>query len=109
MTDSSIAIRLRAARRRADMTQTELARIVGVTNRAISKIERGGTITPARNLVLKIADTLNVSAAWLSYGHKELKTLDAESIELALLAASLSDDQRQMLRAFLEALKSHRD
>src|SRR5690348_15612911 len=53
---------LKASRRRANLTQLELAQKVGLDHSYISKIERGYNL-PSRDKVLAIIDTLGVTEA----------------------------------------------
>ena len=60
--------RLREARTDRGWSQEWLARRVGVTKKAISKIERGETKEPSARNLGKIAEHLHVSVNWLIYG-----------------------------------------
>jgi transcriptional regulator with XRE-family HTH domain len=51
---------LREVRRRANMTQTELAKRLGIEQSAISRIERGETRSPSHRLVMAICRVLGV-------------------------------------------------
>jgi transcriptional regulator with XRE-family HTH domain len=57
---SRLARRLAAARRRAGLTQAELAEASGVTDETISRIERG-RYEPAVSTFFRLADALDVS------------------------------------------------
>ena len=59
--------RLRAAK---DITQSELARLVGVTSSAINQIESGMTKAPRAEVMFAIADALDVDARELTFGEK---------------------------------------
>ena len=52
--------RLRELRKRAGMTQRELADKVNVSFTYISKIEKGVATHPSKSVVLKLAEVLNV-------------------------------------------------
>ena len=53
--------KLRYYRREQDISQSELAKRVGVTRLTISNIETGKTKDPATSIALKIADSLGIS------------------------------------------------
>jgi transcriptional regulator with XRE-family HTH domain len=53
--------RIRKARENYGMSQTELAKRVGISKTAMNQIERGETLDPHFSRVQKIADILRVS------------------------------------------------
>jgi transcriptional regulator with XRE-family HTH domain len=59
----SFAERLKALRKRADMTQEALARAADVSNATVAKLERGGGQDPNWSTVCKLADALGISVA----------------------------------------------
>lgn len=68
-----IAARLRKARRAAEFTRTGLDQKVGGTKGAILYIESGKRL-PTVATVVRIADALAVSAAWLAFGLGDIAT-----------------------------------
>lgn len=56
--------RLKTARHTAQLTQTELAKKMGLTQARISDYERGKT-TPTPETLLKLSEALHVSVDWL--------------------------------------------
>ncbi len=63
----SIGDRIKDARKKAGISQAELARLVGRSQSAVAEWETGGT-EPRRNIVEKIAAVLDVSPLWLEIG-----------------------------------------
>ncbi|MBF0108032.1 MAG: helix-turn-helix domain-containing protein [Magnetococcales bacterium] len=61
--------RIRAARRHAEMSQSDFAEKIGVTSNTLSRHERGETI-PSADVLKKIIEALGycVSADWLLFG-----------------------------------------
>jgi transcriptional regulator with XRE-family HTH domain len=57
--------RIRKAREKAGMSQTDLARQIGITKEAMYLIESNRTRDPGSLKLRKIAQTLHVSADWL--------------------------------------------
>lgn len=63
----SIGDRIRHARKNLSLSQTDLAKKIGVTQPAVANWE-SGVHDPRRLMLAKIADVLDVSAAWLASG-----------------------------------------
>ena len=57
--------KLRAAREKAHINQTDLAKKVGVSRRSVFAYENGESI-PRRNILRKLADALDVTVAYLT-------------------------------------------
>ena len=66
--DPSIGERIKKARLRAQLTPTDLARLIGVKPQAIYMLESGGVNAPTPSNLFKIADALGVSARMLVFG-----------------------------------------
>ncbi|EMH91629.1 TPA: helix-turn-helix transcriptional regulator [Klebsiella pneumoniae] len=71
---TTLAERLREARKAADMTQKALGNAVGVSQAAIQKIETGKAIQTTK--LLDIAKILKVRPEWLSSGSGAMRTDD---------------------------------
>lgn len=81
---TTLAQRLKQARQNAGFTQNELAKLVGVSQAAIQKIETGKAATSTR--LIEISKALNVDPEWLSVGTGDNPTPQISSsvkIELA--------------------------
>lgn len=63
---STISIRLRSARMKAGLSQTELAELSGKTQQTIANIENGVSLMPRK--MEKIAKILKIDLIWLLYG-----------------------------------------
>ncbi|EPL8953648.1 S24 family peptidase [Klebsiella pneumoniae] len=74
MMKTTLAERLREARKAADMTQKALGNAVGVSQAAIQKIETGKAIQTTK--LLDIAKILKVRPEWLSSGSGAMRTDD---------------------------------
>lgn len=95
--------RLKQARKRAGLTQSELAQRVGIQQASISEIERGLTRSSAH--LIKIARVCGVDPAWLAEGDyfSEPRLATAEDISIgggpsasslnALISMELWDEQ----------------
>ena len=89
---NEIAERIRLARRDKNMSQEQLALIVGVTKSAVSRWEK--ETTPEKERMPIIADALGVQESWLAgYGDQEpiKRTHGGASPEAALIGASMLD------------------
>ncbi len=62
----SLRIRLRKARMQCRLTQAGLGVAVGISQQVVQRIEAGAI--KKSKYILKIANVLNVSPAWLEYG-----------------------------------------
>ena len=63
--------RIRKAREDYGMSQTELAKRIGISKTAMNQIELGETLDPHFSRVQKIADTLRISMDYLAGRHAE--------------------------------------
>ncbi|MBE6112848.1 MAG: helix-turn-helix transcriptional regulator [Peptococcaceae bacterium] len=92
--------RIKQRRKELKITQVELAKRIGVTQGAISAIERGDC-DPTTTTIGSIAKTLNVSVDWLIFG-KEFKKDENSEEELAGIRnkppnLNFSDQQLELL------------
>ena len=69
--------RLREARRRKVWRQEDLATAAGVAVVTISRLESGHGEAPRQSTIRKLADALDVDAAWLVFGESEWEGKDA--------------------------------
>lgn len=91
----SIGDRIKDARKKAGISQAELARLVGRSQSAVAEWETGGT-EPRRNIVEKIAAVLDVSPLWLEVGGaveagRSYEPRSTDDTSLSESAQSLSD------------------
>jgi transcriptional regulator with XRE-family HTH domain len=107
--DPNLALRIELARRRAGMTQAQLAKRLKRKGAAISHWE-SGRFEPPRNMMRPIADVLGVTQSWLS--GEQIVGDAAHEIEAILLRFCLEQpellDQLRLVtdpERFLEILK----
>ena len=93
--------RIRAVRQSKEMSQDELARLCGYNSRSsINKIEAGLNDIP-QSKIKAIADTLNVSPAWLmGYDDAPAAPLPNGSNPLPKGSATLSQDESLVLSKY---------
>lgn len=93
---TSIAVRLRAAREQAGLSQGQVAKILGLQRPSVSEIEAGRRKVSAEELT-RLADVYNVSISWLT---NEEAAIEDPAVELAAreLAKLNGDDLTRVLR-----------
>jgi len=64
--EETLGQRIRKARQRYGMSQTELAKRVGISKTAMNQIEMGETLDPRMSRLRAIADILGVSMDYLA-------------------------------------------
>ena len=76
--------RMREARKKKDLTQTELARELSYSLNGIAKIERGES-DPALSTIMKIADALDVDLDYMlgSTSPEHIKALQSVIVTMA--------------------------
>ena len=118
---TTIGDRIKARRLELDMSQDELARLVGYKSRSsINKIESDGRLLPQRK-IMEIATALNTTPAYIM-GWEESNQAEAPSVPLtprderqiaadldsknamAAMGGTVEDDEdRELLKASLQA------
>lgn len=93
---NSIAVRLRAAREQAGLSQGQVAKMLGLQRPSVSEIEAGRRKVSAEELT-RLADIYNVSISWLT---KEEAAIEDPAIELAAreLAKLNGEDLARVIR-----------
>lgn len=89
---TTLAQRLKQARQNAGFTQSELAKLVGISQAAIQKIETGRAATSTR--LIEISKALNVDPEWLSVGTGDSQTPHISSSVKIELADDVSNIER---------------
>lgn len=94
--------RIRIARKRAGMTQAELAEKVGVKHAAIHKYENGLVVNLKRETIEKLAEVLDVKPSWLM-------CLDEETTSEADILQILHDTPGMRIMFDLNKNRSNED
>lgn len=89
---TTLAQRLKQARTKKGITQSELAELVGLSQAAIQKIETGKAATSTK--LIEIAKELNVEPEWLSSGTGDNPTPHISSSVKIELADDVSNIER---------------
>lgn len=90
--------RVRLARKARHLTQEQLAQMVGVTQKAIAKIELDKQGTPKRTTLMGLARALQVPPSWIEYGSDRFEANET-IYESARLLSDLSPEMQQALLA----------
>lgn len=101
-----MGIRIKSMRQARGWTQVQLAEAAGVTQQAVSKIERGETADPWT--LDRIAEALGVHPALLKYGPEGAAQIDPETVALAHRLARLSPADQQHINRMIELMESAR-
>ena len=95
----TLGTRLRWARHRAALNQTDLARRLGKRQQYLSALEKDRIESPAPAILAALAAVLGVSPAWLMYG-ATAPTVDSLAAGAGLPAVSLTAEESQFLQDY---------
>jgi len=95
----TLATRLKRLRQDAELTQAQLAKMTGVSQVAISQIERG--LTSGRGRTVALAAALRVNPTWLEAGKGPR---DPPAWEELLDVSQLPTDVQSAIRRLVQAL-----
>lgn len=96
-------IRLRKAKK---LSQTDLAKLVGVRPQSVQQWEVEGGTAPSRRNQEKVANALGISPAELMYGQNELNDQNNKLIEAKSMLAELTDENLEMIHSALKGILS---
>lgn len=89
-------------RQELEKTQRELARVVGISNSTVSRIESDDGITPDNNTLKKIAEYLQLDYNYLLALNKQIE--DEPEIRMIQRAAkNMSPEQKENMMGILQA------
>ena len=92
--------RIRKARVRAGLTQSQLAEMIGMTNKHLSTVERGMFELHA-DAVRQISEVLGVSADYLIFDERRNSPLDEALLKAHLLPEEVQDEAADVIEAFM--------
>jgi transcriptional regulator with XRE-family HTH domain len=99
-----LARRIRKARRRAGLSQHQLAVLLGVGRSSVANWEGEGSIAPPCERLLALASVLGVNFEWLATGRGEhLYLVDPDETPAADLEVVDDPLELRLLRAFRQA------
>lgn len=96
--------RIKSLRQAAGETQSELAKKIGLTQAALSLLEKGKY--NASKHTSQIADHYKVNALWLATGegNKDASSIHSDQEEMTRMYLSLDDDKRKVLLALVKSM-----
>jgi len=99
--------RIRAERRRQDLTQEKLAEMADISDSFMGHIERGGRTLSIETLA-KLANALNINIEYIVCGeHNYQPDMLPEEIHGAL--SQMSSSQRKVFLGIMKTLAAHSD
>ena len=96
----TVADRIRVARRRARLSQTQAAEAIGVHRGTFAHWERGGGHLPNAHNVIQLAKILQVGHDWLMTGRGSMEPEASEKPAVRLGSFARSIDEERWLEAF---------
>lgn len=96
MNQQKIGQFLKELRREKELTQAELAEILGVSNRSISRWENGITM-PDFDLLMELARYYDVEVMEILDGERRDDSMDKKTEELMLKLADYDNDERKIV------------
>jgi len=97
----SINARIRQARKAAGLSQSRLAKLLGVTRSACSQWESSQGTVPRRERLEQLAELLDVSYEWLATGRKGKEEKSAFGIkEDSPYKTAMPPDQEELLKLY---------
>ena len=95
---TAMSQRIREARRRAGLTQQQLADQLAVTRSAVAQWEGRAGVLPTQRNLMALADALNVGYEWLAMGHSLPQPAVGE--EPAIYGDPLPEEVERLVRHF---------
>ena len=96
----TVADRIRVARRRARLSQTQAALAIGVHRGTFAHWERGGGHLPNAKNVIQLAQVLKVGHDWLMTGRGTMNPMVTEVSAVRLDCFAQSLEEERWLEAF---------
>ena len=99
--------RIRAERRRQDLTQEKLAEMAEISDSFMGHIERGGRTLSIETLA-KLANALNMSVEYIICGEYNYQP-DMLPMEIHDALSQMSESQRKVFMSMMKTLAAHPD
>jgi transcriptional regulator with XRE-family HTH domain len=103
---NSLGERILSLRKQKGMSQSDLAKLIGVSYAQVGRYETKGAQPPAE-VLKKIADALNTTTDFLMYGSKDDKakaSLDDEELLLQFKEVNkMNDEDKSVIKKVLQA------
>lgn len=99
----SFGLRIRELRKSLEMTQSDFATRIGLTQNTITKYETG-LRSPSNQIVVSICREFNVNEDWLRTGNGDMFNPMSEDEELDLYIGRISGSEDKFKKNLLKAL-----
>jgi transcriptional regulator with XRE-family HTH domain len=96
----TLADRIRHARRIAGLSQSAMAKMVGVVPSAVAQWEGASKTSPTVEHLVRIAQSSNVAFEWLATGRGETLVIDSETPAIDAVAIAQDMLEERLLIAF---------
>lgn len=96
--------RIAWAREKANMTQDDLSKALGMDQTAVSKWELEGVKNPRK--IEQLSKILGVPVSWLRFGEESLEKLKPENVEALFELQDLSAKDQQTVRDLIKSLSA---
>lgn len=93
--------RLKKIRKELHMTQKDLGDILGITNGAVSDIERGKAVLTDRNVSL-ICEKLDINKEWLKSGFGNMFLPKLPEDEFSKILSEIEESEDEFIKNFLK-------
>lgn len=103
MDQKKVGLFLKELRSEKSVTQAELAELLGVSNRSISRWENGTTM-PDFDLIIELAKYYGVEVGDILDGERRTETMDAQTEELMLKIADYNNVEQKFFSKRMCAL-----
>lgn len=103
----AIGKRIRAERKKQDLTQEQLAELADISESFMGHIERGGR-TPSVETLMNISNALNLSIEYIVCGEYSYQPSVLPS-EICDFLSRMSDYQREVFLSIMRTLAEHPD
>lgn len=97
--------RIKAARTDAGYDQQEFAKLVGMSQSALSEVESGRSKEPRASAFMRMVRLLQVSPRWLAEGKGPMRDHNDDERELIEVFRGIDEKSRRLLLASARALK----
>ena len=99
MNQEKMGLFLKALRKEKDFTQAELAEIISVSNRTVSRWETGAN-APDLAILVELADFYQIEVVELIVGERKEIPMVVEKTEISQVVAYSQDEQVRRIRVF---------
>ena len=106
----SPGLRIRAKRKELNLSQTQLARLVGISQSSLCELELGDSKMPSAQVLHDLARELHISPMWIMTGHDgAVETLSKEEEQIIQRMRGLNAEQKLAVYAVIKTMEGKKD